>query len=195
MSESVRLDQLTVAFAVIVLFAFIGYRRGLLRELVAAPAILVAPFAGPWLGMVLKPWVNRFYKLFLFARFGGLFTDDFGPVMEKVQEVPPLISTEADEVTLGIVLFLLIILCGYIIGEWRVKGPADGLARVLGAVMGAINGYVLAQVVLPRFWSAQFTVIVVPTASMLQLFHGHVALALVLAFVVLVVFALRQARK
>lgn len=195
MSQPVRLDQLTVALTVFVLFGIIGYRRGLVRELVAAPAILLAPVLGPRLGTVLTPWVNRFYKLFMFARFGGLVTDDLSAVMEKVGEVQPLICTEGDVVALGIVLFLLIILCGYLIGEWRIKEPGDRLTRWLGAVMGAINGYLLVQVVLPRFWKAQFAEIIVPTAGVLQLFHGQLAVAAVVGFFVIVLFALRLARK
>ena len=195
MSQPVRLDQLTIALAVVVLFGFVGYRRGLLRELVAAPAILIAPWAGPRLGVLLKPWVNRFHKLFVFARYGGLTSDDLTAVIEKVRSARPLVSTPQDEVVLGLVLFMVVIAGGYILGQWRVKGPADRLTHWLGAIMGAINGYVLAQVVLPRFWSAQFTVIIVPTASVLQLFRGQVAVVLVVAFVVLVFYALRLARR
>jgi uncharacterized membrane protein required for colicin V production len=194
-SQPVRLDQLTIVIVVVVLFGYVGYRRGILRELVAAPAILLAPVLGPWLGMVLRPWVNRFHKLFMFARYGGLVSDDLAEVVEKVGRVRPLISTREDVVRLGVVIFMLIIACGYLIGQWRVRGPADRWTRALGAVMGVINGYILVQTVLPRFWSAQFAVIIVPTASVLQLFHGQVALALVVAFVVLVIFALRLARK
>jgi uncharacterized membrane protein required for colicin V production len=194
-SQSIRLDQLTIALVVVIVFGIVGYKRGLLRELVAAPAILIAPVLGPWLGTVLRPWVNRFHKLFMFARFGGLATDDLAAVMDRVGKVPPLIRTQEDVVMLGVVFFLLVITCGYLLGQWRVKGPADRLTRWLGAAMGVLNGYMLAQMVLPRFWSAQFAVVVVPVASLLQLFHGQVAVALLLAFVVLVIFALRLARK
>ncbi len=194
MSQAVRLDQLAIAVFVALIFGYIGYQRGILRELFAAPAILLAPTLGPWLGQVLKPWINRCYRLILFARFGGLATDDLGSVMAKVRKVPPLISTPADAVRAGVVCFLLVILSGYLIGEWRIKGPKDRATRLLGALIGIVNGYVLVQVVLPRFWTAQFAVIIVPTASVLQLFHGHLALALVFAFAVLVLFALRLAR-
>jgi hypothetical protein len=194
-SQPVRLDQMAIALAVVVLFGIIGYQRGLLRELVAAPAILIAPFVGPWLGEVLKPWVNRFHKLFMFVRFGGLGTDDWTAVLEKVRSTKALVSTPEDEVALALVFFMVVIACGYCVGQWRVRGPTDRPTFWLGALMGALNGYVLAQVVLPRFWSAQFAVIIVPTASVLQLFHGQVALALVLAFVVLVIYALRLARR
>jgi uncharacterized membrane protein required for colicin V production len=194
-SQSIRLDQITIAVVVVFLFGLVGYQRGVLRELVAAPAILIAPFLGPWLGAVLKPWVNRFYKLLMFARYGGLATDDLTGVMEKVRNVQPLVNTPEDVVRLGSVLFLLIIAAGYLIGEWKVKGPADRWARLLGAAMGAINGYVLIQVLLPRFWTAQFAVIVVPTASVLQMFHGQVAAVLVVAFAVLTLYALRLARR
>ena len=195
MSQAIRLDQITIIAAVVLLFGCIGFQRGFLRELVAAPAILVAPVLAPWLGVALKPWANRFYKLFMFARFGGLVTDDLASVMEKVKKVSPLINTPEDVVRLGSVIFLLIIAAGYLVGEWRVKGPGDRLTRLLGAAMGAINGYVLVQVLVPRFWSAQFAVIVVPTASVLQVFHGQVAAVLVVTFAVLTVYALRLARR
>ncbi len=194
MSEPVRLDQLALAITIVAFFALLGYRRGILRELVAAPAILLAPTIGPWLGRLLKPWINRFYRLFLFARLGGLTSDDLSGVMAKVREMPPLISTAEDAVRAGVVCFLLVILAGYLIGQWRVKGPKDRAQRLLGAAMGGINGYALAQVVVPRFWTAQFAVIIVPTGSVLQMFRAQIVIVLVIAFAVLVLFALRLAR-
>ena len=197
LTQEVRLDQLTLAAAIILVFAFIGYRRGILRELVAAPAILLAPIVGPWLGVVLTPWVKRFYKLFLFARYGGLATDDFGPVMEKVRQAPPIIKSDADIVRLGLICFLVIIGLGYALGEWRIKrpDPKDAAARLLGAVMGGINGYMLFRAVLPKVWSAEFAQIIVPTGSVLQLFNAQTAVALVLAFIALVAFGLNLAQK
>lgn len=194
MSQPVRLDQLTVAIVAIFVFAYIGYRRGILRELVATPIILIAPKLGPWLGEVLKPWINRFYKLLLFVRYGGLVTDDFSAVMDNIRKVPLLINTKEDAARAGLVFFLLVILCGYLVGQWKVKGPKDRASRLLGAALGAVNGYVLVQIVLPRFWTAQFAVVVVPTASMLQLLQSQLAAVLVFAFAVLVIFAVRLSR-
>ncbi len=194
MSQPVRLDQLALAIVVVAFFAFVGFRRGILRELVAAPAILLAPTIGPWLGAVLKPWINRFYRLFLFARFGGLSSDDLSAVMARVRQVPPLINTAEDMVRAGVVCFLLVILAGYLFGQWKIKGPKDRAQRLLGAAMGAINGYALAQVVLPRFLSAQYAVIIVPTGSVLQTFRAQFVVVLVFAFAILVLFALRLAR-
>ena len=195
MTQQVRLDHLAVAVVVIVIFAIVGYRRGILRELVAAPALLIAPYAGPWLGPVLAPWANRYYKLLLFARYGGLTSDDLAAVMDKVGNVPPLVDTAEQIATLGSVCFLGIIALGYALGQWRVAGPGDRVARLLGAVMGGINGYMLVRTLVPRFLTAQFTVIVVPTAGVTQLLQAQTAAVLVVAFVVLVAFGLERARR
>ncbi|MDI7274786.1 MAG: CvpA family protein [Anaerolineae bacterium] len=194
MTQPVRLDHLAIAVFVVSLFAVLGYRRGILRELLAATAIVLATVISPWLGTVLKPWVNRFYKLAMFARFGGLTSDDLTEPLARLKELPPLIQTADDVRRLGIVLFLLIVALAYLIGQKRVKGPASRMQRVMGAVMGGINGYALFQIVLPMFLTAQFVVVVVPAQGVLQLFHAWLALALVVAFAVLVLFALRLAR-
>lgn len=194
MTQPVRLDHLAIAVFVVGLFAVVGYQRGILRELVVTPAVVLAPLISPWLGRVLKPWVNRFYKLAMFARFGGLTTDDLSVPLARLKELPPLIQTDEDVRRLGIVLFLLIVTLAYLIGQKRVKGPASRMQRVMGAVLGGINGYALFQAVLPMFLTAQFVVVVVPAQGVLQLFHSWVALALVVAFAVLVLFALRLAR-
>ena len=82
MSETIRLDQITVVAVTMAVFAYLGHQRGILRELVAMPGILLAPVVSPWLSAILVPWVNRFYKLAQFARFGGLTSDDLGAVIE-----------------------------------------------------------------------------------------------------------------
>ncbi len=195
MSQPIRLDQLTLAVVVVAVFAIFGYRRGILRELVATPAILLAPFAGPWLGEVLTPWANRFYRLFLFARFGGLVTDDLAAVMEKVRQVPPLICTPAHTVRFGAILFLAVIACGYLLGQWRIKGQPDRVARLLGAIMGMVNGYVLVRILVDKVWPTQFAVIVVPVGSVAQLFQAQTAAVLVVAFMAIVILALQRAHK
>lgn len=195
MSELVRLDQLTLAGLLMAFFAFSGYRRGIMRELVVTPCILLAPFLGPWLGKVLVPWVNRFYKLAMFARHGGLVSDDLSAVMEKVRQVQPLIRTPRDVMLLGTIFFVLIIFAGYVIGQWRVKGPADRTMRVLGAVIAGVNGYLLTQIVVPQLWPSQFTVVLVPTGGVLQLLSSQAAAIVVVAFVALVALGLQLARK
>ena len=195
MSQQVRLDQLTLAVAIIGLFALIGYKRGIVRELVATPAILLAPVISPWLGQALKPWVNRFYRLGLFALYGGLVSDDLTGVMTKVKKVPPLIQTDADMASLGAIVFLVIIVAGYLLGQRFIKTANDRVTYVMGGVMGAINGYLLIQNVVPRFWSAQYAVVVVPTGGLLQLLRGQAVIVLVVAFIALVSYGLRLARK
>ncbi len=195
MSQSIRLDQATLAILVMGLFAYLGYRRGVIRELIAMPGIVLAPFIGAWAGVALRVWVNRFYRLAMFARFGGLTTDDTASVMAQVQKVPPLINTAEDVATLGMIVFLLVIAAGYLIGQWRAKAPADRAARLLGAVLGAFNGFLLVEIVLPRFWRAQFAVVVVPTASMIQLLGGRTAIILIVAFLAVVLYGLSLAAK
>jgi len=194
-SQPISLDQLTLSIAVVALFAFLGFRRGILRELVALPAIALAPLLGPWLGQVLTPWANRFYRLFLFARFGGLVTDDLAAIMEKVRQAPPLICTPADVTRFGAILFLAIIAGGYLLGQWRIKGQPDRIARLLGAIMGTVNGYLLVRILVDRVWPTQFAVIVVPVGGVAQLFQAQTAAVLVVAFMALVVLALQRAQK
>lgn len=195
MSQPVRLDQLTVAIVIMAMFGFIGFRRGILRELAASPAILLAPVLSPWLGRALVPWVNRFYKLALFARYGGLTSDDLQAIMEQVKKVGPLIKTEADVALLGTICFLVIIALGYILGQLVVKGPGDTLAKWTGAVIGGINGLLLVLVVVPKLWSAQYAVIVVPTAGVLQFFQAQTTIVAVVAFIVLAAFGLQLAQR
>lgn len=195
MSQPIRLDQLTLAIVVVAVFALMGYRRGILRELLATPAIILAPLLAPWLGQLLTPWANRFYRLFLFARFGGLVTDDLAAVMEKVRQVPPLISTPEDMVRFGVILFLAIIAAGYLLGQRLIKGKPDRIAGLLGAVMGMVNGYLLVRILVDRVWPTQFAVIVVPVGSVAQLFQAQTAAVLVVAFMAIVVLALQRAQK
>lgn len=195
MSQPIRLDQLSLAIVVVAIFAAMGHQRGILRELVATPFIILGPLLAPWLAVVLVPWVNRFYKLFMFARFGGLATDDFGAVMERVKQVPPLVCTPADLFRLGVVVCLAAIAAGYLLGQWRVKAPADRIARLLGAVIGTVNGYLLVRILVDQVWPTQFVAIVVPLGSVAQLFQAQTAAVLIVAFMAIVVLALQRAQK
>lgn len=195
MSQPIRLDQLTLAVVVVAAFAAMGYQRGILRELVATPFIIVGPLLAPWLAVALVPWVNRFYKLFMFARFGGLATDDFAAVMEKVRQVPALISTPSHLLRLGVIVCLAVIALGYLAGQWWVKKPADRITRLLGAVMGTVNGFLLVRILVDQVWPTQFVEIVVPMGSVAQLFQAQTAAVLVVAFMAIVVLALQRAQK
>lgn len=195
MSQPIRLDQLTLAIAVVAVFAAMGYQRGILRELLATPFIILGPLSAPWLAVVLVPWANRFYKLFLFARFGGLATDDFASVMERVKQVPPLIATQVDLLRFGVILCLAIIAVGYLLGQRFIKAPADRIARLLGAVQGTVNGFLLVRILVDQVWPTQFVEIVVPMGSVAQLFQAQTAAVLVVAFMAIVVLALQRAQK
>ena len=195
MSQPIRLDQLTLAVVVVAIFAAMGYQRGILRELLAAPFIILGPWLAPWLAVALLPWVNRFYKLFLFARFGGLATDDFAAVMERVRQVPPLIGTQVGLIRFGVLLCLTVIALGYLLGQWWIKKPADRIVRLLGAVMGTVNGFLLVRILVDQVWPTQFVEIVVPMGSLAQLFQAQTAAVLVVAFMAIVVLALQRAQK
>ena len=68
----IDLNQLYLIIGLVVLFGLMGLRRGVFRELLALAGVFLAMVVGKWGVRFLEPWVNRFYKLGMFALKWGL---------------------------------------------------------------------------------------------------------------------------
>ncbi len=132
--------------AILFVFAWIGFHRGVRAELGTLALILGSRLLierkGDWLVFVL----NNLYRAILFVLKGGLTTEDPSPIFASLRQVRPLISREATP-TFLLVLFVLIIIVAYtLLGRLRLFRGASSL---LGALLGMINGYLVTFFFLP----------------------------------------------
>jgi uncharacterized membrane protein required for colicin V production len=191
----IDLNQLYLIIGFVVLFGLMGLRRGVFRELLTLVGVFLAMVVGRWGTPFLEPWVNRSYKLSMFALKGGLATDDPASVLAEMGDLEPLVTTDADRLILGTAAFALIVLAFYLLGEFVVDPPATWSQRLSGIVLAGASGYFIAYFLAPRHLPAPETTIRFSTESLLDLLTQNL-IKVVLAFViVLIVLGLQLSTK
>ncbi len=139
-------ETLIALGTVLFIFAWIGFRRGLRAELGTLLLILGSRMLIERRGDWLIALINSLYRGLLFFLKGGLTSDEPGRVFAAVRSARPLISREIAP-TLQLVLFVLSILAAYtVLNRLRLF---QGASSLLGALLGAINGYLIIVFFLP----------------------------------------------
>ena len=180
------MDQLHLILGFVVLFGLMGLRRGVFRELLALVGVFLAIVVGGGGARFLEPWVNRFYKLGMFALRGGLATDDPASVLAEMGDLTLLVTTDSDRLILGTVAFALIVLAFYLLGEFVVDSPKTWSQRLSGIVLAGASGYFIAYFLAPRHLPAPETTIRFSTEGLLALLTQNL-IKVVLAFVVILI--------
>ena len=138
---------------IIALFAWQGYQRGLIAELVKMGFIVIGFLVGKpdILGKTLVQAINGFWFAFQFLIHGGLQAiatgnfnaDTLNKIFEEISKLPLLIPKDNAEMTMFLAMIFLIGL-GYLISKlFKPKWPG------LGLVAGAANGFLLSYIFLP----------------------------------------------
>ena len=152
-STLAELQSNILFWIIIALFAWQGYQRGLIAELVKMGFIVVGFFVGKpdLLGKTLIQAINGFWFAFQFLIHGGLeaiatgnFTPDtLNQIFEEISKLPPLIPKDSAEIAMFLAMLFLIAL-GYLVSKlFKPKWPG------LGLVAGAVNGFLLSYIFLP----------------------------------------------
>ncbi|MBM4465626.1 MAG: CvpA family protein [Chloroflexi bacterium] len=182
----IDLNQLYLIIGLVILFGLMGLRRGVFRELLALGGVFLAMVVGRWGTSFLEPWVNRFYKLGMFALKGGLVAEDPASIFAKVKELPPLVSTDSDRLMLGTGAFALVVLAFYLLGEFVVDPPETMSQRLSGVILAGANGYFMAYFLAPRHLPTPQTTIRFSTEGLVALLTQNL-IKVVLAFVIILI--------
>ncbi len=124
-------------------FGYLGWRRGLAREVAVLGAIFLAQLVrSSSLGPKVINYINNIYlmvSIAIRARFS------LTRIMEIVSQenLTPLIPPERTEAALFI-LFFLILFLGYAVGRFLPVQPSP-----MAIVVGMLNGYLIGSTVLP----------------------------------------------
>ncbi len=135
-------------------FGYLGWRRGYRREVVALLGIIFGHRV--WttsLGDKVVAWVNQTYVM---ARIAVEAQFDLAKMMQltaNINKIKPLITPERKEPFLFFT-FLGLVLLGYAIGY---SDMFDGLLQsppsLVGALVGAVNGYLIVIWLFPTLFS------------------------------------------
>ena len=153
-STVIELQSNILFWILIALFAWQGYQRGLIAELVKMGFIAAGFVVGQpdLLGRTLVKAINGFWFAFQFLMHGGLqaiATGNFNAetlngIFEEISQLPLLIPKDSAEMAMFLAMLFLVGV-GYLASS-LLKPQWPGL----GLVAGAVNGFLLSYVFLPR---------------------------------------------
>jgi len=180
----------------LVVFAYLGLRRGVSRELTLTLGIVLGILISPSMAIGFTPWVNRFYRLGRFALSGGLFSDNPAAAWQATSAVGELVKSPRDQQVFTVVLFFAIVLLFFLIGRARIPVGKTVMLRVLGALTGAINGFLVAYYLSPYLLNVYETTVVVPSQELRKTLTAadNIALAVWVFIAVVIAFGLYNAR-
>ena len=138
----------------------------------------------------LTTWVNRFYKIAMFALKGGL-SEELGSA--KLGPMEPLVETGDEKTWLAVIAFCIVAILFYLLGQSLSKKSPNGLEKILGAMVGAVNGFAISRFVLPRVFPTERTHVAIPSGQVSEKLNAGPILALVLVGLVgiLIVYGVR----
>ncbi len=164
-ATTVTVDQVVLMALILGVFALIGFRRGVSRELATLMGVAISFLLVTHLLDNMTPWVNKIWRMARFVVKGGLTADDPVTVWNQVKTLPALVGTDAAQRNLGAIVFALLVAMSYYAG-FRAQQPASGaMSRVLGLVLGAVNGFFIA--------SYLFRYVLVTTKATIELSSGE----------------------
>jgi hypothetical protein len=142
----------------------------------------------------LEPWINFTYKCILAIMRERAFSPE--ALFKAALKQPPIITTPEQRLVLGSGVFLAVMLIGYLIGKQQARKarPMRRTTRVLAALVGAVNGYLLAFYIFPRHFTAQKTIVTVPNVNVRNLLQVQLNLPIIAMIVVIITMAVLEAR-
>lgn len=192
-----HVNQYLLVGLTLALFGFVGFRRGVNRELFSMVGIGLGMLLANVLAPQLGPQVNRFYRLTRFALGGGITGDDPVSAWQRVRELPDLISTPGDVQLLLVLVFVVTALFFYLWGQGRIAVAYSLTSRLLGLLAGGVNGFLVAYYLFPLLFPEPKAVITLPSDEVTAVLSNSqtIALASVFFVIVLIAFGLHSASR
>jgi hypothetical protein len=127
-------------------FGALGFRRGWVRELATLGGLLLSWLFLALFGLTLVGWANKLGLMVAFTWRGGFDLADPTPLMRALKAQPAIDPWRPE--LFHLVLFAAGALLAYVASGRLVARPRVTAESVLGALAGALNGYLLAYVLL-----------------------------------------------
>lgn len=179
--------------AIAAAFGWFVMRRGLTVGLYMLASTAAGMMLADYLAKLLQPWVNFTYQAILALVHQRAFSPE--ALFKASLQEPKLITEPSHMVLFGSVIFVLLIVLAYLIGKRRKSKPPRKMTRILAAVVGAINGYLVTFFLFPRHITQQKTIITVPNVNVRDLLRIQLNLPILVAIVVLITIGVLGARE
>jgi hypothetical protein len=190
---NINITEWWFVVAIAAAFAWFVMRRGITVGLFMLGGTVAGMALADTLARLIKPWVNFSYQTILAMVSQHAFSPE--DLFKAALKQPQLITQDSHLVLLGSVLFVLIIVLAYLIGKRRKTKPPRHMTRALAALIGAVNGYLIAFFLFPRHITQQETVITVPNVDIKYLLQVQLGLPILVAVVVVITVGVLGARE
>ncbi len=131
-------------FVLLLLFGYLGWKRGFVREVIVLVAILLGQLVRATdLGVRLVIKINQFWALFKIAAKAKFSPPKMLELAGEWSRIHPLIPPDRVDVFLFF-FFISTILLGYAVSNLVSSRPS-----VVGGIVGMINGYLIGALLLP----------------------------------------------
>jgi len=176
----VSVEQGLLVSILVGICAVLGLRRGFGKEMIVLAGIVIgslfAPTGSPYMTIALN--AGQKVVTGLLKRGGGAAT----------------VTAYKQGPTTDIILFVIILLIALVLAR-TIGKPAKGFApRFIGALVGAVNGYLLGRFFFPRIFQSSETMFVVSTGVQAKssFSAANTATAVVVFIIVLIGLGIRQ---
>ena len=194
-AQNILINEWWFVAVVAGVFAYLGVRRGMTVGQFMLIAIVAGILLADRLAKFIEPWLNISYQIALAVIRERATSPD--ALVKTMFSQPQLITKDWQRLDLGSLMFVLLVLMGYLIGRRRsVKAKAAALmTRFLAAVVGAINGYLITFFLLPRYLTASRTVVTVPNVNIKSLLQVQLSLPILLLVLVIITIGVLGTRQ
>ncbi len=135
-----------LAIVAVVAFGSLGFWRGWLREVATVAGLLVAWLVLVGAGALAISLVNRLYLMVAFTARGGFDSASPGAILQTLR-ANPLIGPGRPG-AFDAVLFTGLAIAAYLVANRFAPAVSQPSARMLGALIGLANGYLLVYLAL-----------------------------------------------
>jgi len=176
-------------------FAYFTLRRGLTIGLYMLVATVAGIAFADRLAQSTRPWINVTYQIIRAMIRRRVYSPE--ALLKVAFDEPKLITEAVHTLWLGTLIFLLILLLGYLIGRKRKAKarPPRWTTRILATMVGAVNGYLIVFFLFPRHVTASKTVITMPNVSVRDLLRIQLGLPLLVMILVVITLGVLRARE
>jgi Colicin V production protein len=194
-AQNILINEWWFVAVVAGVFAYLGVRRGMTVGQFMLISVVVGILLADRLAKFLEPWINISYQIALAVVRERATSPD--ALVKTMFSQPLLITQDWQRLDLGSLIFVLLVLVGYLIGRRRsVKAKTAALMnRFLAAVVGAVNGYLITFFLLPRYLTASSTVVTVPNVNIKSLLQVQLSLPILLLVLVIITIGVLGTRQ
>ena len=156
--QQISINEWAFVTAVALAFGYVGWRHGLTVALCMLVALGIGLLFADRIAKFLEPWINFTWKVILAVVRERAFSPE--ELFKAAVKQPALITQHVHRMYVGSVVFYPDRGAGVSDrAQARVKKAPRMTTRILAVLIGAVNGYVAAFFLFPRFITTPTTVI------------------------------------